>query len=70
MTNASGARRPDPITYMAAVAATDPGRAYKQLMLTALDLRSGLTALDLGCGPAPISATSLPVSAPLAGCSG
>jgi SAM-dependent methyltransferase len=52
---------PDPITYLdrAAVA----GRAYKQRLLDALDLRPEHTALDIGCGPG----TDLPAMAERAG---
>jgi ubiquinone/menaquinone biosynthesis C-methylase UbiE len=43
--------RPDPIAYLDQVAASAPGRAYKQQVLDLLDLRSGQTVLDIGCGP-------------------
>ncbi|WP_030275590.1 methyltransferase domain-containing protein [Streptomyces sp. NRRL B-24484] len=42
---------PDPIAYLDRVAATDPGRSYKQRMLAELDVPDGGTVLDLGCGP-------------------
>jgi SAM-dependent methyltransferase len=41
--------QPDPITYLDHAAAA--GRAYKQRLLDALDLRPDHTALDIGCGP-------------------
>jgi ubiquinone/menaquinone biosynthesis C-methylase UbiE len=42
---------PAHIAYLDRVAASAPGRAYKDAMLTALDLRPGQTVADLGCGP-------------------
>ncbi|WP_371781819.1 methyltransferase domain-containing protein [Streptosporangium subroseum] len=42
---------PDPIVYLDQVAASASGRAYKQQMLTMLDLHPGQTVLDIGCGP-------------------
>jgi len=42
---------PDPIAYLDRVAATDLGRSYKGRMLDELDIRTGQTVLDLGCGP-------------------
>ena len=52
---------PDPITYLDHVA--EAGRAYKQRLLDALDLRPDHTALDIGCGPG----TDLPALAERAG---
>jgi ubiquinone/menaquinone biosynthesis C-methylase UbiE len=48
---AFGAARPDQIAYMGQVAALDAAREYKTRLLRLLDLRPGLTALDIGCGP-------------------
>ncbi|MCE6993573.1 methyltransferase domain-containing protein [Saccharothrix sp. S26] len=48
---------PDPITYLDHAAAA--GRAYKQRLLDALDLRPEHVALDIGCGPG----TDLPAMA-------
>ncbi|MDW6060021.1 methyltransferase domain-containing protein [Streptomyces sp. FXJ1.4098] len=42
---------PDRIGYLDRLAGTDVGRSYKQLVLDALDIRPGHTALDMGCGP-------------------
>jgi ubiquinone/menaquinone biosynthesis C-methylase UbiE len=42
---------PDKITYMDTAAGTAVGLEYKQRILAALDLRSGQTAIDIGCGP-------------------
>ncbi|MGN5379038.1 methyltransferase domain-containing protein [Streptomyces lasalocidi] len=42
---------PDSVTYLDRLAATAPGRSYKQRMLEELGLRAGHTVLDLGCGP-------------------
>lgn len=44
-------QRPDPISYMTQVAASDSGRAYKRAVLHALSLQPGHVALDVGCGP-------------------
>jgi ubiquinone/menaquinone biosynthesis C-methylase UbiE len=43
--------RPDPAEYMRFVTSSDQGRRYKAVVLDQLDLRPGLTALDVGCGP-------------------
>lgn len=43
--------RPDPVTYLDRLAASDLGRSYKRRMLDALDVRAGHSVLDLGCGP-------------------
>jgi SAM-dependent methyltransferase len=45
------AERPDPAEYMKAVAALPGGQVYKSLALSLLELSSGLTVLDAGCGP-------------------
>jgi SAM-dependent methyltransferase len=42
---------PDHGQYLDAAAATDQGRAYKRRFLAALDVRPGMTVVDLGCGP-------------------
>lgn len=42
---------PAQIAYLDRLAASVPGRAYKDAMLAALDLRPGQTVVDLGCGP-------------------
>jgi ubiquinone/menaquinone biosynthesis C-methylase UbiE len=42
---------PDPVRYLDHVAGTDPARRYEREMVEALDLRPGLTVLDVGCGP-------------------
>ncbi|MFD8866803.1 methyltransferase domain-containing protein [Streptomyces sp. NPDC059590] len=42
---------PDRIGYLDRLAGTDQARSYKQVMLDALAVRPGHTALDLGCGP-------------------
>lgn len=42
---------PDQITYMDSAAGTAVGLEYKQRLGTALDVRPGQTAVDLGCGP-------------------
>lgn len=42
---------PAPIDYLERVAATDLGRGYKQAALRLLDVDTGHTALDVGCGP-------------------
>jgi ubiquinone/menaquinone biosynthesis C-methylase UbiE len=39
------------VDYLDHAAATVPGRRYKSSLLAALDLRPGLTVLDVGCGP-------------------
>ncbi|WP_328376378.1 methyltransferase domain-containing protein [Micromonospora zamorensis] len=44
-------RAADQIAYLDQAAASDPGRQYKQQLLTALDLRPGHVVLDVGCGP-------------------
>lgn len=51
MTSSGTALRPDPAEYMQYVTASDQGRRYKAVVLDQLDLRPGLTALDVGCGP-------------------
>jgi SAM-dependent methyltransferase len=43
--------RPEPAAYMARVAATAAGAAYKQRLQELLDLRPGLRVVDVGCGP-------------------
>ncbi|WEO96889.1 methyltransferase domain-containing protein [Streptomyces sp. FXJ1.172] len=43
--------RPDSVTYLDRIAATDLGRSYKARMLDELGLQTGHTVLDLGCGP-------------------
>ncbi|MFJ8443056.1 methyltransferase domain-containing protein [Kitasatospora griseola] len=42
---------PDRIAYQERLAATDQVRAYKQVLLDALDARPGHLVLDWGCGP-------------------
>ncbi|MFF0390320.1 methyltransferase domain-containing protein [Kitasatospora sp. NPDC004615] len=42
---------PDRIAYQERLAATDQVRAYKQVLLDALDARPGQLVLDWGCGP-------------------
>ncbi|GAA1956216.1 methyltransferase domain-containing protein [Kitasatospora viridis] len=54
---------PDRAGYLDRLAATDPGRTYKELALAALDVRPGQLVLDLGCGPG----TDLPAFAAAAG---
>lgn len=49
MADALGVPRPDPIEYMAEVAAA--GADYKQQVLASLDLKPGCVVLDVGCGP-------------------
>lgn len=49
--SAEVAGSPDPIDYMALVAATAAGSAYKPLVLRQLDLRPRHVLLDVGCGP-------------------
>ncbi|WP_285680848.1 methyltransferase domain-containing protein [Actinoplanes sp. NBRC 103695] len=39
------------VAYLDHAATTEPGRRYKRSLLEALDLRPGLTVLDVGCGP-------------------
>lgn len=46
-----GAARPDPVDYMAEVAASPSGVAYKRVVLARLDLQVGQRVLDVGCGP-------------------
>lgn len=41
----------DPVAYMTEMAASQHGRIFRQRALTALDLRPGQVALDVGCGP-------------------
>lgn len=43
--------RKSSVTYLDHAAGSEPGRAHKQRMIDAMDLRSGQTALDVGCGP-------------------
>ncbi|WFE25967.1 methyltransferase domain-containing protein [Solwaraspora sp. WMMD791] len=57
--SASRLRAADQIAYLDQAASSDPGRRYKQQLLTALDLRPGHTVLDVGCGPG----TDLPAMA-------
>lgn len=47
----AGTSRPDPVHYMAEVAATVSGVAYKRLVLAHLELDAGHRVLDVGCGP-------------------
>ncbi|GAA1014334.1 hypothetical protein Aple_079840 [Acrocarpospora pleiomorpha] len=47
----SSLARPDPIVYLDQVAASAPGRAYKQQVMDLLELQPGQTVLDIGCGP-------------------
>lgn len=47
----AGAPGPDHAAYLTEVAASGHGRAARDLVLAALDLRPGQTALDVGCGP-------------------
>jgi ubiquinone/menaquinone biosynthesis C-methylase UbiE len=42
---------PDPVSYLDQIAASTPGRAYKDRLLTTLELRPGLTVVEVGCGP-------------------
>ncbi|MFJ1582228.1 methyltransferase domain-containing protein [Streptomyces sp. NPDC088197] len=42
---------PGSVVYLDRLAATDLGRFYKGRMLDALDVRTGQTVLDIGCGP-------------------
>ncbi|MFE9426767.1 methyltransferase domain-containing protein [Kitasatospora sp. NPDC006697] len=42
---------PDRAGYLDRLAASDPGRSYKELALAELDIRPGSLVLDLGCGP-------------------
>jgi SAM-dependent methyltransferase len=42
---------PSRVSYLDRVAGSAPGRAYKTVMLEALEVRPGETILDLGCGP-------------------
>ncbi|GAA1897571.1 methyltransferase domain-containing protein [Streptantibioticus ferralitis] len=51
MTRTYGVPRPDRVAYLDQAAATAPARAYKARLLTELELRSGHTVLDVGCGP-------------------
>jgi ubiquinone/menaquinone biosynthesis C-methylase UbiE len=44
-------RAPGAAEYMARVARSSAGVAYKQRMLELLELRDGLRVLDVGCGP-------------------
>ncbi|WP_265864123.1 methyltransferase domain-containing protein [Streptomyces sp. SKN60] len=46
-----GAERPEQSAYMLRTAAMEAGRAYKEHLLRLLDIRTGQTALDAGCGP-------------------
>ncbi|MGG2464327.1 methyltransferase domain-containing protein [Streptomyces sp. RGM 3693] len=43
--------KPDQISYLDRLAASDLGRSYKQRMLDELEICAGQTVLDLGCGP-------------------
>jgi ubiquinone/menaquinone biosynthesis C-methylase UbiE len=49
--NAVQFERTRPSDYLTRLAASDWGRAYKSLVIAELDIRSGNTVLDLGCGP-------------------
>lgn len=51
MATSDSSLRPDPAEYMHYVSASDQGRRYKAVVMDQLDLRPGLTALDVGCGP-------------------
>ncbi|SCL27808.1 Methyltransferase domain-containing protein [Micromonospora pallida] len=42
---------PDQITYLDTAAATPVGLDYKRRLVEALDVRTGQTVVDLGCGP-------------------
>lgn len=64
MAETFGVPRPDKIDYYAQVA--EAGRDYKRHVLAALDLRPGLTVLDVGCGPG----TDLPAMAEAVGSAG
>jgi ubiquinone/menaquinone biosynthesis C-methylase UbiE len=63
MTRSLGVSRPDQAAYMLRAAASGNGRAYKERLLEALDVRRGHTVLDVGCGPG----TDLPALAERAG---
>ncbi|MEV8454391.1 methyltransferase domain-containing protein [Streptomyces sp. NPDC052095] len=51
MASTLGTPRPDQAAYMLRAAAGGAGRAYKRELLDLLDIRTGQTALDVGCGP-------------------
>jgi ubiquinone/menaquinone biosynthesis C-methylase UbiE len=55
-----------PADYLTRLAASDWGRAYKQLAAAELGIRPGDTVLDLGCGPG----ADLPAFAAAAGAGG
>jgi ubiquinone/menaquinone biosynthesis C-methylase UbiE len=46
-----GVGGPEKIGYYGQVAESTAGRDYKRELLAALDLRPGLTVVDVGCGP-------------------
>ncbi|MBT3154455.1 methyltransferase domain-containing protein [Streptomyces sp. CHD11] len=66
MSTTLGVPRPDQTSYMLRAAASDAGRAYKQRLLELLDVQTGHTVLDVGCGPG----TDLPALAERAGDTG
>lgn len=54
------------IRYLVDAAASEPGREYKDRILRGLELRAGLTVLDVGCGPG----ADLPAMAAAVGATG
>ncbi|WP_405886349.1 methyltransferase domain-containing protein (plasmid) [Streptomyces sp. NBC_01136] len=66
MSSTLGTSRPNQAAYMLRTAASAAGRSYKQELLELLDIHSGQTALDLGCGPG----TDLPSLAERVGVNG
>jgi ubiquinone/menaquinone biosynthesis C-methylase UbiE len=64
MIETSSLSRPDPIVYLDQVAASGAGRAYKQQVVSLLDLQPGQTVLDIGCGPGTDLATMASAVAP------